>query len=86
VGVYGDAVEGLSHAAHGREAAVTGVLIEFRRGDACTVAGLVYSRSYPRRGYLRDSERYPVTRECESQRRQRSRRKVISGEDPALAV
>jgi hypothetical protein len=34
-------------------AAVTGVLIDLRRGDACTVAELVYGRSYPRRGYLR---------------------------------
>ena len=31
MGSYGDAVEGLSHAAHGREAAVTGELIRSSR-------------------------------------------------------
>jgi hypothetical protein len=33
VASYNDAVEGLSHAAHGREAAVDGELIGFYRGD-----------------------------------------------------
>jgi hypothetical protein len=31
-----------SHAAQGRTAAVVGVLIEFRHGDACTVARIFY--------------------------------------------
>jgi len=39
---YGDAVEGLSHAAHGREAAVDGEHIHIRRGNDGTVAGVIY--------------------------------------------
>ena len=39
---HGDAVEMLRHAAQGRKAAVTGVLIGFHRGELCTVTGIFY--------------------------------------------
>jgi hypothetical protein len=35
-------VEGLSHAAQGREAAVAGEHIQIRRGECSTAAGIVY--------------------------------------------
>jgi hypothetical protein len=38
---HGGAVERLGHAAHGREAAVTGELIGFYRRELCTVAGIL---------------------------------------------
>jgi hypothetical protein len=39
---HGDAVEVPGHVAPSREAAVTGELIQIRRGECCTVAGIVY--------------------------------------------
>jgi hypothetical protein len=39
---HGDAVERYRHAAQGREAAVTGMLIRIHRGELCTVAGIFY--------------------------------------------
>jgi hypothetical protein len=39
---HGDAVEMPRHAAQGRKAAVTDVLIGFHRGELCTVAGILY--------------------------------------------
>ena len=40
-GGHGDTVKELSHAAHGREAAVDGEHIHIRRGNDGTVAGVV---------------------------------------------
>jgi hypothetical protein len=37
----GGAVERLGHAAHGREAAVSGELIGFYRGELCTMVGIL---------------------------------------------
>jgi hypothetical protein len=39
---HGDAVEVPGHAAQGRKAAVTGVLIEFRRGELGMAVGIFY--------------------------------------------
>jgi hypothetical protein len=41
IGSHGDAVERLGHTAQGRATVITGVLIQFRRGDHGTVAGVV---------------------------------------------
>jgi hypothetical protein len=39
---HGDAMEMLRHAAQGRKAVVTGMLIGFHRGELCTVTGIFY--------------------------------------------
>jgi hypothetical protein len=72
---HGDAVEVPGHAAQGRKAAVTGVLIGFHRDKLCMVAGFVYQPDLSTAMWLRASFDQP---EHESRRRRHESRRRSS--------
>jgi hypothetical protein len=81
----GGAVAKLGHAAQGREAVITGVLIGFHRGEHGTTAGIVYRLKFIPDDVHRVLSSHPehkVGRRSHKSRRQ----SVAGGEATALAV
>jgi hypothetical protein len=82
---HGDAVERWSHAAQGREAAVTGEVIRSHRGEHATAAGIVYRPKFIPDDVHRVLSTHPEHRL--DRRQHESRRKSVVGDEAAaLAV